>query len=97
MYPRYRRSSALFTDEVPDVHIRSDVELGQDVVVAGNGIDFGGDLPVCEGAGDGISLAQYAFYLNKERFHAALHDVRFVYEIPRLLTSWIVYSNMSDI
>ena len=52
-----------------DVGIVVDVELDQEVVVAGGGIDLRGDFRFGERVGDGIGLAELAFELNKKGNH----------------------------
>jgi DNA-binding transcriptional LysR family regulator len=64
----------LLGDEMADVDIGRDMELGQDVVIAGGRVDFRGDLAVGEFAGDLIGLAEPAFDLDEEGLHRALRN-----------------------
>ena len=54
-----------------DVGAVIDVELHQQIVIAGGRVDFGGDLGVGEAAGDLVGLAELALDLNEERGHRA--------------------------
>src|SRR3712207_2788346 len=56
-------------DEVADVDAVVDVELGEDVVVAGGRVDLRGDLPVGQGARDRVGLAEAALDLDEEGLH----------------------------
>jgi hypothetical protein len=56
-------------DEMADIDPVVEVELGQDVVIAGGRVDLGGDLPVREGARDRIGLAELALDLDEEGLH----------------------------
>src|SRR5262249_36969636 len=59
-------------DEMADIGAVLDVELNQQIIVAGGGVDFGGDLGVGEAVGDLIGLAEMAFDLDEEGNHAGL-------------------------
>src|SRR3954469_16983463 len=59
-------------DEMADVDAVVDMELGQDVVVAGRRIDLRGDLAVGERACHRIGLAEPALDLDEEGLHRAL-------------------------
>src|SRR5215218_8656515 len=59
-------------DEMADVDAVVDVELGQDVVVAGGRIDLRGDLAVGKRACHRIGLAELALDLDEEGLHRAL-------------------------
>jgi hypothetical protein len=59
----------LLVDEMADVGVVIDVELDQQVVIAGSRIDLRGDLGLCERIGDGIGLAELAFELDEEGNH----------------------------
>src|SRR5258705_14005307 len=58
-----------FVDEMADVGVVVDVELDQQIVIAGGGIDLRGDLGFRERIGDGIGLAELAFELDEEGNH----------------------------
>src|SRR5262245_22834461 len=62
----------LLVDEVADIGVGLDVELHQQVEVAGGGIDLGGDLGIGEPVGHVVGLAQVAFDLDEEGNHARL-------------------------
>ena len=61
-------------DEVPDIDLVIHVELGQDVVIAGGGLDLGRDLPVRESPCHVVGLAEPAFDLDEEGLHGALQE-----------------------
>src|SRR5262249_7823371 len=56
----------LVADEMPDVDILFDIELRQNVEVAGGGIDLGGDLRFGQSARDLVGAAERAFDLDEE-------------------------------
>src|SRR3954454_4767642 len=58
-------------DEMADVDAVVDMELGQDVVVAGRRIDLRGDLAVGERACYRVGLAELALDLDEEGLHRA--------------------------
>ena len=62
-------------DEMADVHVALDVELGQNVELAGDVVDFRGDLRLRQRAGDRIGLAELAFDLNEKRLHRRLPEL----------------------
>ena len=57
-------------DEMADVDVALDVELGEDVKVAGDRVDLRGDLGFGQGAGDLVGPAERAFDLDEEGLHA---------------------------
>jgi hypothetical protein len=59
----------LLVDEMADVGVLVDVEFHQEIVIAGGGIDLGGDLGLGKRVGDDIGLAELAFDLDKEGNH----------------------------
>lgn len=61
-----RQDLHLLVDEVADVSVLVDVELHQEVVVAGRGVDLGGDLGFGERVGDRVGLAKLAFDLDEK-------------------------------
>src|SRR5215212_1673323 len=63
-------------DEMADVDAVVDMELGQDVVVAGRRIDLRGDLAVGKRARHRIGLAELALDLDEEGLHRALRVSR---------------------
>ena len=65
----------LFVDEMADVGVVVDVELDQQVVVAGGGIDLRGNLGFRERVGDGIGLAELAFELDEEGNHRVSPEI----------------------
>src|ERR1700712_3829463 len=56
----------LLVDEMADVGVVVDIELDQQVVISGGGIDLRGDLGFRERVGDGVGLAELAFELDEE-------------------------------
>src|SRR5690349_16318951 len=64
-----RNDLHLLVDEMADVGVVVDVELDQQIVVAGGGIDLRGDLGFRERVGDGVGLAELAFELDEEGNH----------------------------
>ena len=62
----------LLVHEMADIGAFLDVEFAQQVVMAGGGIDFRGDLGVGEMIGDLIGLAELAFDLDEKRNHSCL-------------------------
>jgi hypothetical protein len=54
---------------VADIGVVVDVELHQQVVLAGRGIDLGGDLGFGKRIGDHIGLAELAFDLDEKGNH----------------------------
>src|SRR5271170_1567151 len=56
----------LLVDEVADVGVVIDVEFDQQVVIAGGGIDFRGDLSLGQRVGDGIGLTELALELDEK-------------------------------
>src|SRR5882757_539842 len=64
-----RNDLHLLIDEMADVGVVVDVELDQQVVIAGGGVDLRGDLGFRERVGDGIGLAELAFELNEKGNH----------------------------
>ena len=48
----------LLADEMADVHVALDVELGENVEVAGDRVDLGGDLRLGQRARDLVGLAR---------------------------------------
>jgi acetylornithine deacetylase/succinyl-diaminopimelate desuccinylase-like protein len=59
-------------DEVADVDIARNVELGENVVIAGRGVDLRGDFTVGESGGDLVGLAKLAFDLDEKGLHGTL-------------------------
>src|SRR6185437_4979731 len=59
----------LLVDEMADVGVVVDVELDQQIVVAGGRVDLRGDLGLGECIGDGVGLAELAFELDEKRYH----------------------------
>ena len=62
-----RQHLHLLVDEVADVGLLVDVELDEQIIVAGGGVDLGGDLRFGERVGDLVGLAELAFDLDEER------------------------------
>ena len=56
----------LVAHEVADIDMQFHLEFGQDVIVAGNRIGFGGNLRFCQRAGDLVGAPERAFDLNEE-------------------------------
>src|ERR1700733_3076362 len=56
-------------DEVADIDIGFHVEFGQNVIVAGDRIDFGGNLRFRQRAGDLVGSPERTFYLDEEGLH----------------------------
>jgi hypothetical protein len=59
----------LLVHEMADVDLVFDIELAQQVVVAGGGIDFGSDLGVRDRVCDIVGFAELAFDLDEEGYH----------------------------
>src|SRR5574337_291327 len=59
----------LVADEMTDVDILLDIELCQDIEVAGGRVDLRGDLGFRERARDLVGTAERALNLNEERLH----------------------------
>ena len=59
----------LLVDEMADVGVVADIELDQQIVIAGGGLDLRGDLGLGERIGDGIGLAELAFELHEKGNH----------------------------
>src|SRR5712675_818472 len=64
-----RKHLHLFVHEVADVGIVLDIELDQQIVLPGGGVDLGRDLGFGKRIGDQIGLAELAFDLDEERNH----------------------------
>ena len=62
-------------DEMPDVNAVINVEFGQNIKMAGNGINLRSDFTICQTACDIIGLAELAFDLNKKSFHRFMLSV----------------------
>src|SRR6478735_10877784 len=71
----------LLVDEMADVGLVVDVELDQQVVMAGGGVDLRGNLGLRQRIGHRIGLAELAFELDKEGNHCC-----------RLRECWAQYS-----
>jgi hypothetical protein len=56
-------------DEAADIMVALDVELCQQIVLAADGVDLGGNLTVGHRRGHRIGLAEMAFDMNKEALH----------------------------
>src|SRR5258705_12584005 len=67
-----RNGLDLLVDEMADVGAVLDIELHQQVEVAGGRINFGCDLGIGQRVGNRIGFAEVAFDLNKKRNHAFL-------------------------
>ena len=59
----------LVGDEMADIVRIVEVELRENVVIAGRGIDFGSDFGIGEGGRDLVCLAEPAFDLHKKCLH----------------------------
>ena len=66
----------LLVDEMTDVGLVLDVELDQEVVVAGGRIDFGGEFSIRELVRHFVGFAELAFDLNEEGDHSRLRAAR---------------------
>src|SRR4029077_14114205 len=62
----------LSVDEMADVGLLLDVELHEQVEIAGGRINLGGELGVRQLVGDFIRFAELAFDLNEEGDHSRL-------------------------
>src|SRR5216684_672263 len=72
----------LLVDEMADVGVVIDVELNQQVVIAGGGIDLRGDLGLRERIGHRIGLAELAFELDEEGNHfSRLRNCSYQYSV----------------
>src|ERR1700738_3155279 len=65
----------LFVDEMADVGVVVDVELDQEIVVAGGGIDLRGDLGFRKRIGNRIGLAELAFELDEKGNHRVSPEI----------------------
>jgi hypothetical protein len=59
----------LFVDEMADVIVVSDIELGHQVEIAGSRINLRRDLGVGKSAGNLVGFAEVAFDLHEKRLH----------------------------
>src|SRR4051794_31953976 len=59
----------LLADEMADIDVIGDVELGEDVEIAGNRINFRGDFGLGQGAGNLVGLAELAFDFDEKGPH----------------------------
>src|SRR3954462_13905038 len=73
----------LLVDEMADVGLVIDIELDQQVVMAGGGIDFRGDLGFRERIGHRIGLAKLAFELDEKGNHCCRLRRRFPPNRPK--------------
>src|SRR6266478_6431861 len=71
-----RNGLDLLVDKMADVGAVLDIELHQQVEVAGGRIDFGRDLRIRQRIGHRVGFAEVALDLNKKRGHAFLLAVR---------------------
>src|SRR5262249_2273812 len=80
-----RNDLHLLGDEMADVGSDLDVELRQQIELAGRGVDFGRDFGVSELVGDLVGFAGLALDLHEERNHARLRrgDPRATHELAQ--------------
>src|ERR1700751_6244644 len=64
-----RNDLHLLVDEMADIGVVVDIELDQEIIVPGGGVDLGGDLGFGDRVGDRVGLAELAFDLDEERYH----------------------------
>src|SRR5271169_5415462 len=76
----------LLSDEMTNVDVAFNVELGENVVMAGDRINLRGDLGLGQRAGDLVGAAQRAFDLDEKGLHAVIAPawLRRAQQLPRL-------------